>query len=263
MFSAVGKSDFNDRSILETENILDLLQRTGVNVLWRDNNSDSKGVALRVPFEDFRSEERNPVCDTECRDVGMLSGLQDYIERQKGDILIVLHQMGNHGPAYSERYPAEFEYFTPACHSKELSSCTKEEIDNAYDNAIRYTDFFLTKVISLLKDNRDVFDTTMLYVSDHGESLGEKGVYLHGMPYMIAPEAQTSVPVIVWEGSGHGGVGEDNDLSQALSHDDLFKSLLTTYGIQNVSAVEGRSFLSTRTDEPETRFASAEEYNED
>jgi len=255
MFSAAGKSDFNDRSIVEDENILDLLQRTGVSVLWRDNNSNSKGVALRVPYEDFRSGQHNPVCDTECRDVGMLSGLQDYIQRQNGDILIVLHQMGNHGPAYSERYPAEFEYFTPACHSNELSNCTKVEIDNAYDNAIRYTDFFLTHVISLLKDNSDDFDTTMLYVSDHGESLGEKGVYLHGMPYMIAPEEQTRVPVIVWEGAGNRLAGQHRDLS----HDDLFKSLLTSFGIQNVSAVAGQSFLSTRTVEAETSFA----YNAD
>lgn len=259
MFASVGKDDFTSRSIQESENILDVLQRTGVSVLWRDNNSDSKGVALRVPFEDFRSQELNKICDSECRDVGMLEGLQPYIDGQEeGDILIVLHQMGNHGPAYFKRYPAEFEHFTPACHSKELSSCTKAEIDNAYDNAIRYTDFFLSEVISLLKKNTETYDTTMFYVSDHGESLGELGVYLHGMPYLIAPEEQRSVPVIVWEDSANESYGIDESL-QSRSHDAVFKSLLMTFGIQNVSSVEGQSFLAGRINESATGLAYNEE----
>ena len=253
MFSAVGRSDFNAHSIRETENILDVLQRIGINILWRDNNSDSKGVALRVPYEDFRSSDKNPVCDTECRDVGMLDGLQSYIDQQSGDILIVLHQMGNHGPAYASRYPAAFEYFTPACQSKELSNCTKAEIDNAYDNAIRYTDYFLAQVISLLKDNSENFDTTMLYVSDHGESLGELGVYLHGMPYLISPPEQRKVPVITWEEEDKS-TKLPNENIMAQSHDAVFKSLLTTFGIQAVTEVKGPSFLVSRSDISESNL---------
>jgi len=258
MFAIVGKDDFTSRSIKESENILDVLQRSGVSVLWRDNNSDSKGVALRVPYEDFRYPSLNKVCDSECRDVGMLGGLQSYITGQEGDILIVLHQMGNHGPAYFERYPAEFEYFTPACDSKELSSCTKAEIDNAYDNAIRYTDYFLSEVISLLKKNTETYDTTMFYVSDHGESLGELGVYLHGMPYLIAPIEQRRVPVIVWEYNANKSYGIDESL-QSLSHDAVFKSLLMTFGVQNVASVEGESFLPNRITEPATSLVYNEE----
>ncbi|MCB1810140.1 MAG: sulfatase-like hydrolase/transferase, partial [Candidatus Competibacteraceae bacterium] len=235
MFALTGHDNFDGETAQHTENVLDILQRAGVSVLWRDNNSDSKGVATRVRYEDFRSPALNPVCDIECRDIGMLQGLQAYIDNQTGDILIVLHQMGNHGPAYYKRYPPEFERFTPACHSAELSTCSEQEINNAYDNAILYTDYFLSQVIALLKANTPQFETAMLYVSDHGESLGEKGLYLHGMPYLFAPKEQTEVPVIVWVGES-----SDVDLSSALrskdkqnSHDAVFYSLLAAFEIED------------------------------
>lgn len=112
-FSLSGRADFDIETAGHTENVLDVLQRTGVEVLWRDNNSDSKGVALRVPYESFKTDAVSPDCEGECRDVGMLSGMQTWIDHRHGDGLIVLLQMGNHGPAYSRRYPPEFERFKP------------------------------------------------------------------------------------------------------------------------------------------------------
>ncbi len=242
MFARNGRRDFEPQKASSDENLLDVLHRAGVSILWRDNNSNSKGVAIRLASEDFRSPKLNPACDTECRDVGMLDGLQAYIDRQPGDILIVLHQMGNHGPAYYKRYPGEFEQFKPACRKQELSSCTDEEISNAYDNAILYTDYFLSQVIELLKANTPAYETAMLYVSDHGESLGEYGLYLHGAPYSIAPEEQTRVPVLLWLGES-----SDIDLQQALamkdqrsSHDAIFSSLLSAFEVETseVTAAE-------------------------
>ncbi|MBB5187556.1 lipid A ethanolaminephosphotransferase [Zhongshania antarctica] len=233
MFSYSAHDGFDVKSARNTENGLDLLQKAGVNVLWRDNNSDSKGVADRVPFENFRSAALNPACDEECRDIGMLDGLQAYIDGKSGDILIVLHQMGSHGPAYHRRYPAEFEKFTPACQSNELADCTQDEIINAYDNTILYTDYFLSQVIALLKANSPKYEAAMFYVSDHGESLGESGIYLHGMPYSFAPEAQTHVPVIAWIGPS-----SDIDYAQSLalrdqanSHDVVFDTLLAVFEV--------------------------------
>ncbi len=233
MFTVGGSASHSSSSVRTEENVLDVIQRAGVSVLWRDNNSDSKGVAERVEFQDFRSSTLNPVCDIECRDMGMLSGLQAYIDNQTADILIVLHQKGNHGPAYYLRYPASFEHFSPACKSPELFSCSDEEINNAYDNAIRYTDHFLAEVIALLQHNTPGFETAMLYVSDHGESLGENGVYLHGMPNILAPADQLEVPVILWAGES-----SDIDINSARrfsdtanSHDAVFKSLLALFEI--------------------------------
>jgi len=233
LFSFDGRAEFDIASARRTENVLDVLAKAGVNVLWRDNNSDSKGVAERVQYEDYRSNVLNPDCDVECRDVGMLSGLQDYIDSHEGDILIVLHQMGSHGPAYSRRYPPEFEEFRPACHTRELSECTREEITNAYDNSLLYTDYFVSKVIELLKENTPNYETAMFYVGDHGESLGENGLYLHGMPYMFAPAAQTHVPLIAW-------IGRTSDIDYAhtltlrdvtTSHDSFSSSLLEAFEV--------------------------------
>lgn len=236
MFSMGGRERFDSPTANNKENLLDVLQRAGVNVLWRDNNSDSKGVALRVPYEDFKSPEKNQNCDEECRDEGMLAGLQDFIDRHPtGDIAIVLHQMGNHGPAYFKRYPASFEKFKPVCKSNDLSSCSKEEIINAYDNAIAYTDYFLGKTIDLLKRNDSQFETAMFYLSDHGESLGEAGIYLHGLPRSIAPDSQLHVPAVMWFGKGF----DDVDLPALMkkrqmpfTHDNLVHTILGFMEIQ-------------------------------
>jgi len=237
MFDVYDQDDFSSEKTEATENALDVLSHAGVNILWRDNNSDSKGVADRIAFEDFRSPELNPVCDGECRDVGMLSGLQNFIDQQKdGDILIVLHQMGSHGPAYYRRYPDAFRVFVPSCDTNELGSCSEDEIGNTYDNTILYTDHFLGQVIDLLRGYDDRFETVMLYASDHGESLGESGVYLHGLPYWLAPNAQTRVPVILWFGRNYRDVDVDamRQLSDAsLSHDNLFHTLLGLFEINS------------------------------
>lgn len=236
MFSVFGHGRFTSTNAITNENLLDVLSHAGINVLWRDNNSDSKGVALRVPYESFKQDNSNTVCDTECRDEGMLVGLQEYVDKTtRGDIVIVLHQMGNHGPAYFKRYPQEFEKFTPVCASSELDRCSVEEIGNAYDNAILYTDYFLSRVIAFLKQNDAGFETAMVYVSDHGESLGENGLYLHGMPYMIAPQEQTHVPAILWFGKNYHIDRGDLRLhmSHPYSHDNIFHTILGLVEIQS------------------------------
>lgn len=236
MFSSLPFDDFSLSEAKQEENVLDVLQRAGVNVLWRDNNSDSKGVAEAITFEDFRSPDVNPVCDPECRDIGMIKGLDKYIaSHAEGDIVIVLHQMGNHGPAYYKRYPKEFELYTPVCETNQMEDCTREEINNAYDNAIVYSDYFLGGVIDFLRPFQKEFSTAMLYMADHGESLGEMGLYLHGLPYAIAPEAQKHVAAFMWLG-GEQPLEVRNELAmqakQSLSHDNYFHTVL---GMLNVS----------------------------
>lgn len=230
MFSRFKASEYTKEKCQSTENVLDVLKHAGVNVLWLDNNSDSKGVAERVAYQSYKSSDINTICDPECRDIGMLKGIQTYINQHpQGDIIIVLHQMGNHGPAYYKRYPPEFEKFTPICKTSQLEDCSKEELNNAYDNAILYTDFFLSKIIALLKQNSEGFETAMFYVSDHGESLGENGLYLHGLPNFIAPDTQRHVPAILWIGDNY----DENDIelltnkqNDQFSHDNVFHTLL-------------------------------------
>ena len=230
MFSIYNESGYSEKKGLAIENLFDVLQHAGVNVLWLDNNSDSKGVAVRAQYESYKSPKTNPVCDPECRDIGMLPDVQKYIEAHPtGDIFIVLHQMGNHGPAYYKRYPPEFEKFKPVCRTNQLEECTKPEIDNAYDNAILYTDYFLSEVIKLLKSNKSKFESVMFYVSDHGESLGENGLYLHGMPNFMAPDEQRHVPAIMWFGEGFDGANINllkNKRNKRYSHDNIFHTVL-------------------------------------
>lgn len=232
LFSIYNRSSYSQSKAKTTENVLDILQRVGVNVIWLDNNSDSKGVADRVPYESYKTSDKNTVCDIECRDEGMLANLQAYIDSHpRGDIFIILHQMGNHGPAYYKRYPLQFEKFIPTCKTNQLEQCSTEEISNSYDNALLYTDYFLSQTIALLKKNDDEFEAALLYVSDHGESLGEHKLYLHGFPYMIAPSSQRHIPLVMWfsESFDEDEINLESLASKVnnkFSHDNIFHTIL-------------------------------------
>lgn len=239
MFSKFPREDYSDKKGKTNQGLLDILQRVGVSVLWLDNNSDCKGTCLRVPNRDIPKDQPGPFCDGKnCLDEALLQNLQAYIDGLKDNAIIVLHADGSHGPEYYDRYPKALERFTPVCRTNQLGSCSSEELVNVYDNTILYTDHFLSKVVELLKQNEERFDTSMLYVSDHGESLGENGVYLHAAPYAIAPAAQTHVPMVMWFGNGSlGGMGVDRGCLEKkaggaeLSHDNMFHTVLGLYGV--------------------------------
>jgi len=253
MFSVYPKNDFNYKKGLDTENVLDVLNHTrSIEILWRDNNSDSKGVALRVPHFDYKSSQYNTIIkENEPRDIGMLVGLDKYVqEHPNRDILIILHQMGNHGPAYYKRYTKEFEIFTPTCKTNLLEDCTKEEISNAYDNAIVYTDNFLVQTINFLKEHEKTHSTALIYMSDHGESLGENGIYLHGLPYFMAPDAQTHVGAFMWFGDKMKNSIDTQVLkeksSNRYSHDNLFHTLLGIFEVQTKVYDKKLDILNTK-----------------
>jgi lipid A ethanolaminephosphotransferase len=239
MFSKFPRTDYSDKKGKTYEGLLDILQRAGLKVVWLDNNSDCKGACLRVPHSDIPKNQPSPFCDgTNCLDESLLVGLQAYIDTLQDNAIIVLHSDGSHGPEYYDRYPKSLERFTPVCHTNQLGSCTSDELKNVYDNTILYTDHFLAQTIELLKRNQDKVDTSMIYVSDHGESLGENGVYLHAAPYAIAPAAQTHVPMVMWFGNQTlKDAAIDLKCLQAkrdqpdLSHDYMFHSVLGLLGV--------------------------------
>lgn len=242
VFSALGRDNFSDNRAQRQEGLLDVFQHADIDVLWRDNNSGCKGVCDRVRYDDVsQAVAGDPLCDgDECYDERLLRGLPELVRDAKRDLVIVLHQKGSHGPAYHLRHPPAFTAFSPECTSNELASCPGESIVNAYDNTIVYTDYFLDHAIQMLEDSaREAgVDTAMIYFSDHGESLGENNMYLHGAPYMIAPKEQTHVPFMVWLSAGYRERFQlDQDClsartGQRFSHDHIFHSAL---GMLNIS----------------------------
>ena len=236
MFSILNRDNYSHAKAKNMSNVLEIISDAGIEVLWLENNSDSKGVADRISYIDYKSEDVNPVCDIECRDEGMLNGLKDYIDGQNGkDVLVVMHTMGSHGPAYYKRYPSPFEVFSPACQTNQLNECSNEEINNAYDNTIVYVDYVLSRLINLFKKYPAGKEIAIIYISDHGESLGESGIYLHGMPYLIAPIEQKQVAALMWFNEELLELLDINIISEKidlpLSHDNLFHTLL---GIMNI-----------------------------
>lgn len=199
MFSNMGRKDYDASKAKNEEGLLDVLKHAGLEVIWRDNQSGCKGTCDRVTVDDVSNLKDPALCaNSECRDEILLQGLQHFIDTLDKDTVLVLHQMGSHGPEYFKRYPKEYEHFTPVCESNALNNCSRESIVNGYDNTLVYTDHVLSTLIDLLRSNQDKVDTAMLYLSDHGESLGEYNLFLHGTPYMLAPEQQKHVAMLAW-----------------------------------------------------------------
>jgi lipid A ethanolaminephosphotransferase len=238
MFSHLGHEGFN-QSTSDYGNLLDVLQSAGLAVLWRDNQSAGcKGVCARVPSEMMQGLKHPEFCSSgECWDEVLLSGLAAEIaklpnERRAKGVVVVLHQMGSHGPAYFKRTPPAYKTFQPECTSNNLPECSREHILNAYDNTIVHTDNFLASTLKWLKAQEKYAQTAMIYVADHGESLGEHHLYLHGLPYAMAPLEQKHVPLITWLSPSFEQRARTStaclktQLDRELSHDHLFHSVL-------------------------------------
>ncbi len=239
MFAPVGRRDYDEAVIRRSESLLPMLVRAGVGVHWRDNQSGCKGVCDGVPNEKVIDHPPPGLCaDGRCLDEGLLVGLDARLQQARGTQLLVLHQLGNHGPSYFRRHPPAFAKFQPACEHDDLRRCTQQEIVNAYDNALLYTDHVLAKLIAQLQAQAGRVDSAVLYVSDHGESLGENNLYLHGLPYAIAPDVQKRVPMFLWLSGGFpAGAGIDaaclkQRATQPAAHDHLFHTLLGLLDVQ-------------------------------
>lgn len=239
MFSNMPRAHYDEELAHHQEGVLDILQRAGIQVLWNDNDGGCKGACDRVPHQNVTNLNLSGECiDGECYDDVLFHNLDSYIDNLQQDGIIVLHTIGSHGPTYYNRYPAEFKKFTPTCDTNEIQSCTQQQLTNTYDNTILYVDYVVDKAIKLLQSKQDRFTTSLVYLSDHGESLGEDGVYLHGLPYSIAPDTQKHVPMLLWLSPDYQqryGVSSQCLQQQAktndYSQDNLFSTLLGLLGV--------------------------------
>ena len=243
MFSHLGKSAYENKTA-DYENLIDVLDKAGLAVIWLENQSGCKGICDRVYRAATNKLDIAEFCSTdECFDEIMLHNLDDRLrevsfEKLSKGAVIVMHQMGSHGPAYYKRSPAAIKKFKPECTNNALQECSRTELVNAYDNSIVYTDYFLSKVIGMLKSKASTIQGGMLYVSDHGESLGENNLYLHGLPYAIAPDVQKHIPWISWFANDFiGRHNLDTDCMESrsgkqLNHDNYFHTVLGLMDIQ-------------------------------
>lgn len=240
MFSNMPRSDYDATLASHQEGLLDVMAHAGVDLLWRENDGGCKGACDRIPHIDMTKLHLSQYCDGDvCMDNVLLYKLNDYINGLQGDGVIVLHQMGSHGPAYYRRSTPEIRQFSPTCDSNQIQDCTHEQLVNTYDNSLLYTDAMLDSTIKLLQLYSGKFNTAMVYLSDHGESLGENGMYLHGTPYMFAPSQQTHVPFLMWMSADYErqfGINRQclQSLAQTdkVSQDNLFHTLLGMLNVQ-------------------------------
>lgn len=210
------------------ENLPDYLYRNNVEVIWRTTNWGEPPIHIK----NYQNKEAlMPNCEGEdCNyDEVLLSGLKEQILASKNNkILIILHTNTSHGPTYSKKYPSRFETFKPVCNSVELGNCSQTELINAYDNTIVYTDYILHNTIETLKELKE-YKSSMIFVSDHGESLGEKNLYMHGVPLSVAPKEQYEIPFIVWLSDKDKQLKPNKNLSQ----NHVFHSVLNFLGIES------------------------------
>jgi lipid A ethanolaminephosphotransferase len=222
------------KAILEYKNTDDLYEilpnylfRNDVEVIWRTSNWGEPPVHIK----NYQKEDvLRKNCKENCNyDEVLLTDLKEQIQAsKKNKVLVILHTSTSHGPTYSKKYPSQFEVFKPVCNSVELGKCSQTELINAYDNTIVYTDYILSKIIDDLKELKD-FKSSMIFISDHGESLGEKNLYMHGIPLSIAPKEQYEIPFIVWVSDGSKQLKNNTNLSQT----HVFHSVLNFLSIKS------------------------------
>lgn len=253
MFSFMDPDKFTPEKAGAQSNVLDVMKHAGVNVYWIENNSSSKGVANRIETIDLR---KNPdpaaplYSDGGYFDEALVTYLDQCVDKAPGDVLVVLHTMGSHGPTYHKRYPDAFAQFTPDCHGNSPQECETDTVINAYDNTILYTDFVLSGLIAYLKNRTTDSDTFLVYASDHGESLGEDGIYLHGLPPFLAPKAQTHVPMFAWlsesfpANQGMPATPVKATIDTPITHSNLPHTLLGLLGVKTGLYVEGLDVLA-------------------
>lgn len=240
MFSAQGRKSFSIKSAPFTENFLDLLKQTGYDVLWLDNDEGCKGVCKRITTEQLDQSKDKRFCSNgTCFDEILLDGLEKRLANIKQDTFIVMHTIGSHGPAYYLRYPDNQKKFKPTCDSSDVHGCDSDALRNSYDNTIHYTNVVVAKAINILKKFPQL-NPGLIYLSDHGESLGENGIFLHAYNYSIAPDGQKHVPFILWMSDGMKKQGNYNyhclaqkAESEDFSHDNLYHTILAMMGIES------------------------------
>ena len=240
MFSNLTRRGYDDQLASSRDGLLDVLQHAGVSVLWKENDGGCKGVCRNVPTIEILPKSYPALCQGEsCYDEVLLEWLDQQIAGMKGNKLVAFHLMGSHGPTYFRRYPASERVFMPDCPRSDIENCSNEELVNTYDNTIRYTDKVVGLLIDKLKSLESQYDVGLVYLSDHGESLGAMGLYLHGTPYKFAPDDQTRVPLLTWfspqlqaDRQLDMGCLAAEASSQRFSHDNLFHSMLGIMDVQ-------------------------------
>ncbi|EKO3734625.1 sulfatase-like hydrolase/transferase, partial [Vibrio metschnikovii] len=241
LFSSMTRTNFDRQKADNQDNALDILKRAGISLLWKENDGGDKEVAKNIDIITIDRTQKNQLCNGKtCYDMALLENFEQNVENMQGNRFIALHLIGSHGPTYFQRYPNDKAAFIPDCPRADIENCSVEQIVNSYDNTILYTDYVLRQTIDKLKALQKNYHTALIYVSDHGESLGENGVFLHGMPYRFAPEYQTKVPLMVWMSPSFQKIKNINYdcLQQSAkktgiySHDNIFHSLL---GIMDVN----------------------------
>ena len=240
MFSNMPREHYDANLAHHQEGVLDILAHAGVSVLWRENDGGCKGACDRVPHTDMTQWKLPQYChDGFCLDDVLLHRFDNYVDSLHNDGIIVLHQMGSHGPAYYQRYPEAFRRFTPTCDSNQIQDCDHQALVNTYDNSLLYTDDMVSRTIDKLKGLSDRFNVALIYLSDHGESLGEHGMYLHGAPYLFAPSQQTHIPLLMWMSPGYAAAYHIDEsclrqqaAKEKVSQDNLFHTVLGLFNIQ-------------------------------
>ena len=243
MFSRQGRADYDEQRIRHSEGVLQVLARAGHDVRWLDNQSGCKGVCdgPGITYRKLDAAYAPDLCRGEdCVDEILIRALGEQLADLTHDTVYVLHTIGNHGPAYYRRYPDAFRRFVPDCRTAELRDCSREEVVNAYDNAILYTDHVVASAIGTLRAAAAKVDSALLYVSDHGESLGEGGFYLHGLPWSIAPQMQTHVPLVAWS---LGGLHRGRPPRPGLPEDACCRAAVARQPVRLDAGRDGRAGL--------------------
>jgi len=227
------------KAILEPKDSGDLYEllpnyafRTGVDVAWRTSNWGEPPIHIDEYLTDDELGDQYPDVDKDYDGI-LFAGIRQRIESSKSNkVLIILHTSTSHGPKYADKYPKDFEVYKPVARNVEEGEKNVGLLVNAYDNTIRYTDFLLDNLISTLRAMTD-WKSAMIFISDHGESLGENKMFMHGLPMKLAPKEQYEIPFLVWTSDNFRNYKTKDELPAVLEQHYIFHSVLNLLSIDS------------------------------
>ena len=201
-------------------------------VTWRTSNWGEPPIHIEEYLTNEQLGELYPD-ENIYHDAILLKGLRERItSSQKNKVLVILHTSTSHGPKYADKYPKAFEVYKPVARNVEEGEKNIDWLVNAYDNTIRYTDYLLDSLITTLSTMND-WHSAMIFISDHGESLGENKMFMHGLPMKLAPKEQYEIPFLVWTSEHFRTYKPDSELPEVLEQHYIFHSVLNLLAIES------------------------------
>lgn len=231
----LSNATLTDDYSISKYSLIQVLNKANIQTNWIGNQTPEKSYETFIKQSSFNTildPLHSELSFQKSYDENLLPIFKNVFKPNQNQFT-VLHMMGSHW-WYETRYPEKFRNFKPVIKSKHVNSNSKEEMINSYDNTILYLDYFINETIKYIEAKNS--NSLIIYLSDHGEILGENNLWLHAQP----EKASENPAMLIWYSEKFKQQNEAI-ISRLQSHknrtiplDFFFHSILELYKIDGI-----------------------------